>query len=125
VDGLDQAAALIVRNRILLGQAMAERRRAQQAVEAAKLAILSIMRAVRVAEENLRVRASSPFRSSPILSGDRKVNPRWTSAAVLREQAAKARRYARELAGDEAAQRLRELADELEAKAARMDRTLP
>ena len=38
MDGIDQAVALIVRNRILLGQAMEQRLRAQQAVETAKLA---------------------------------------------------------------------------------------
>ena len=43
------------------------------------------------------------------------------SPAELRDQAARARRYARVLAGDEAAKRLDELADELEAKAAALE----
>jgi len=120
MDGSDQAVALIARNRMLLGHAMEERLRAQQARAASKLAVPRVMQAMRAAEQNLRAMAPSfPFRSR-----DTRANPPRPSAAVLREQAAKARRYARELTGDEAAQRLRELADELEAKAAVIDRTM-
>jgi hypothetical protein len=98
MDGIDQAVALIVCNRILLRQAMEQRLRARQAVETAKLTVVSVMRAVRVAEQDLRVKTRRfSFRSS-----DSRADPLCPSPAVVREQAAKARRYACDLAGDAA-----------------------
>ena len=46
---------------------------------------------------------------------------KWPSPAELRQQAARARRFARQLAGDDAAKRLLDLADELEARVAAME----
>jgi hypothetical protein len=52
-------------------------------------------------------------------------NHRPSSPAALRKQAARARRWAEHLMGDEAEERLRKLADELEATAAAIEQSQP